>query len=68
MGPNCCQGDSYASPYGLTYLNQTEDVIGGRSYTTFFYTFNSKHYCDSALDSAGCCGATADTIWVDVGE
>ncbi|KXZ54582.1 hypothetical protein GPECTOR_4g647 [Gonium pectorale] len=63
---NCCQADSYASPYGLTYLNNTQRQFGGRTYTTFFYQFHSTHRCDNALDNAQCCTASADNIWIDV--
>ncbi|PNH02128.1 hypothetical protein TSOC_011919 [Tetrabaena socialis] len=63
---NCCQHDSYASPYGLTYLNHTQQNFGGRTYTTFFYQFHSNSFCDSGLDYAKCCTASADNIWVDV--
>jgi hypothetical protein len=65
---NCCQHDSYASPYGLNYLNSTKQVFGGRTYTTFFFKFHSNSFCNSALDAQSCCTASADTIWVDVGE
>ncbi|KAG2482983.1 hypothetical protein HYH03_018109 [Edaphochlamys debaryana] len=64
--PNCCQADSYASPYGLTYLNHTQQTFGGRTYTTFFYKFHSDSLCNSDLDDAKCCTASADNIWVDV--
>ncbi|KAG2492467.1 hypothetical protein HYH03_009408 [Edaphochlamys debaryana] len=62
----CCQADSYASPYGLTYLNHTQQAFGGRTYTTFFYAFHSRSVCNSNLDEAACCSASADNIWVDV--
>ncbi|KAG2446351.1 hypothetical protein HXX76_000938 [Chlamydomonas incerta] len=65
-GGACCQADSYASPYGLTYVNSTQQQFGGRTYTTFYYTFHSNHLCDTGLDDAQCCTATADNIWVDV--
>ncbi|KAG2435062.1 hypothetical protein HYH02_012059 [Chlamydomonas schloesseri] len=63
---NCCQADSYASPYGLTYVNSTQQLFGGRTYTTFFYQFHSNHFCNTNLDDAQCCTASADNIWVDV--
>ncbi|PNW86215.1 hypothetical protein CHLRE_02g077550v5 [Chlamydomonas reinhardtii] len=63
---NCCQADSYASPYGLTYVNSTQQLFGGRTYTTFFYQFHSNHLCNAGLDDAQCCTASADNIWVDV--
>ncbi|PNW77049.1 hypothetical protein CHLRE_10g420200v5 [Chlamydomonas reinhardtii] len=62
----CCQADSYASPYGLTYVNSTQQQFGGRTYTTFYYTFHSNHVCATDLDAAQCCNASADNIWVDV--
>ncbi|KAG2429152.1 hypothetical protein HYH02_014187 [Chlamydomonas schloesseri] len=65
-GQGCCQADSYASPYGLTYVNSTQQQFGGRTYTTFYYTFHSNHLCNTDLDEAQCCTATADNIWVDV--
>lgn len=67
-GGACCQADSYASPYGLTYVNNTQQQFGGRTYTTFYYTFHSNHVCATDLDAAQCCSASADNIWVDVGE
>ena len=65
---NCCQADSYASPYQLKYLNSSQVLIGARTYTTFFYNFNSAAACRTDLDAIGCCSASANTIWVDVGE
>lgn len=65
-GQVCCQADSYASPYQLKYLNSSQVVIGSRTYTTFFYNFNSASSCRSDLDNVGCCSASANTIWVDV--
>ncbi|GFR49057.1 hypothetical protein Agub_g11083, partial [Astrephomene gubernaculifera] len=63
---NCCQADSYASPYGLLYQNHSQQVFGGRTYTTFFYQFHAHHACDSTLDRQQCCTATADNVWIDV--
>ncbi|GIL83250.1 hypothetical protein Vretimale_11375 [Volvox reticuliferus] len=62
----CCQADSYASPYGLFSISNTQHVYGGRTYTTFYFVLHSNHTCNSMLDKASCCTASADTVWVDV--
>jgi hypothetical protein len=65
---NCCQADSYASPYQLNSLDKSQAVIGSRTYTTFFFNLNTNHTCRADLDHIGCCSASVNTIWMDVGK